>query len=181
MTNNLNNEEYIHILNGYSFEYRASGKKPYLIALGFYNSRDKRLYESDDLTIFFCLAFFVKRQEKLLPKISEDWWQEIEHHYSLPIFSKNLPETDQFKAFVKKVEIPNKNEGWFPAKLHLLTAKGTYFKMDICNVLKQVKELTGSAKTALPEIYSDELSEDDWWHKAMGCHYYGCPYGSLCC
>ena len=40
--------------------------------------------------------------------------------------------------------------------------------MDICNVLKQVKELTGSAKTALPEIYSEELSEDDWWHKAMG-------------
>ncbi|WP_370855518.1 hypothetical protein [Parasutterella sp.] len=106
-------------------------------------------------------GFFVKRQEKLLPKISEDWWQEIEYHYSLPIFSKNLPETDQFKAFVKKVEIPNKNEGWFPAKFHLLTAKGTYFQMDICNVLKQVKELTGSAKTALPEIYSDELSEDD--------------------
>ena len=86
---------------------------------------------------------------------------EVDDHYSLPIFSKNLPETDQFKAFVKKVEIPNKNEGWFPAKFHLLTAKGTYFQMDICNVLKQVKELTGSAKTALPEIYSDELSEDD--------------------
>lgn len=36
--------------------------------------------------------------------------------------------------------------------------------MDICTVLQQVKALTG----ALPEIYSDELSEDDWWHKAMG-------------
>lgn len=60
MTNNLNNEEYIHILNGYSFEYRASGKKPYLIALGFYNSRDKRLYESDDLTIFFVWLFLSK-------------------------------------------------------------------------------------------------------------------------
>lgn len=181
MSDNLNNEEYIHILNGYSFEYRASGKQPNLIALGFYDSRDKRLYESDDLTIFFCLAFFAKRQEKLLPKISEDWWQEIEHHYSLPIFSKNLPGTDQFKAFVKRVEVPNKNENWFPAKLYLLTTKGTYFRMDICNVLKQVRELTSSTETAFPEIYSDELSEDDWWHKAMGCHYHGCPYGAHCC
>lgn len=30
--------------------------------------------------------------------------------------------------------------------------------MDICTVLQQVKALTG----ALPEIYSEELSEDDW-------------------
>lgn len=65
MTNNLNNEEYIHILNGYSFEYRASGKKPYLIALGFYNSRDKRLYESDDLTIFFVWLFWQKTRKTL--------------------------------------------------------------------------------------------------------------------
>lgn len=104
MTNNLNNEEYIHILNGYSFEYRASGKKPYLIALGFYNSRDKRLYESDDLTIFFCLAFFVKRQEKLLPKISEDWWQEIEHHYSLPIFSKTFRKPINSRHLLRKLK-----------------------------------------------------------------------------
>lgn len=46
--------------------------------------------------------------------------------------------------------------------------------MDICTVLQQVKALTG----ALPEIYSEELSEDDWWHKAMGCHFHACPFGS---
>ena len=45
--------------------------------------------------------------------------------------------------------------------------------MDICTVLQQVKALTG----ALPEIYSEELSEDDWWHKAMGCHFHACPFG----
>lgn len=181
MTDNLSNEEYIPILNGYSFEYRFSEKKPRLIRLGFYDSRDKRLYESDDLTVFFCLAFFAKRTEKLLPEISSDWWDTIEAHYGLPIYSENLPETDQFKAFVKRVEVPNKNENWFPAKLHLLTTKGTYFRMDICNVLKQVRELTSSTETAFPEIYSDELSEDDWWHKAMGCHFHACPYGSHCC
>ena len=48
--------------------------------------------------------------------------------------------------------------------------------MDICTVLQQVKALTG----ALPEIYSEELSEDDWWHKAMGCHFHACPFGSHC-
>lgn len=160
MTNNLNNEEYIHILNGYSFEYRASGKKPYLIALGFYNSRDKRLYESDDLTIFFVWLFLSKDKKNSYRKFLRTGGRKS-NTIILSRFFKNLPETDQFKAFVKKVEIPNKNEGWFPAKFHLLTAKGTYFQMDICNVLKQVKELTGSAKTALPEIYSDELSEDD--------------------
>ena len=97
-----NNEEYIPILNGYSFEYRFSEKKPRLIRLGFYDSRDKRLYESDDLTIFFCLAFFAKRTEKLLPEISADWWNTIEAHYGLPIYSENLPETDQFKALLRE-------------------------------------------------------------------------------
>lgn len=53
--------------------------------------------------------------------------------------------------------------------------------MDICTVLKQVRAMTSSADTAFPEIYSDELSEDEWWHKAMGCHFHACPYGSHGC
>lgn len=175
------NEEYTPILNGYSFEYRFSEKKPRLIRLGFYDSRDKRLYESDDLTVFFCLAFFARRQEKLLPAISADWWETVEAYYGLPIYSANLPETDQFKAFVKRVEIPNKCEDWFPAKVYLLTSKGTCFQMDICTVLKQVGELTRWGETAFPGIHSDELSEEEWWHEAMGCHFHACPYGSHCC
>lgn len=181
MTDKLDNTQYAHILNGYTFEFFSSDKDSKLKFLGLYNSGDGIFYETNDLTICFCLAFFAKRNEKLLPKISEDWWALVEEHFELPIFSKNLPETDQFKAFVKGVEIPKKNEDWFPAKIHLLTSKGTYFPMDICTVLNRMRDLTLSKEAVLPPIFSDELSEDDWWHKAMGCHYHDCPYGSHCC
>lgn len=181
MTKELEYSQYVHILNGYSFQHRAFQKKPKLFSLGFYDSRDNSIYESDDLTVLLCLAFFARQQESLLPAISAHWWEAIEAYYGLPIYSENLPDSDRFKAFVKGVEIPNKDEDWFPAKLHLLTSRGTYFQMDICAVLKQTKMLTASEEAFLPPIYSDQLSEDEWWHKAMDCHYHSCPYGSHYC
>ena len=184
MTDKPNRHKFAQVLNGYSFEFWVSDKsetKPELKSMGFYDTRDNTFYESDDLTVCFCLALFARRKEKLLPAISPKWWSAVENYFKLPIYSKNLPETDPFKAFVKGVEIPSEDEEWFPPRIWLLTSRGTHFQMELCNVLKQMRELTLSDGAALPPIFSDELTEEDWWHRAMGCHFHECPYGSHYC